>query len=191
MAHPYPLTPIQSLILSIQAKKQPEILRKLAVPDEYVEAFAFHGSMRWGEFTFDRTFDRILEMNMGPKVYVLGTSSLYTDDQVCRNASHDANLVESSDLPCGKSGDDKYEAMSSWAYDTRDGFYKRYEERWISIENPEDDFGLFHICNRSVYETGERYATFLELMEAHAAGKPVFGPSTLSWDSYTRIYHTE
>jgi hypothetical protein len=165
MAHPYPLTPIQSRILSIQAKKQPELLRKVAVPDEYVEAFAFHGSMRWGEFTFDRTFDRILEMNIGPKVYVLGTSALYTDD--------------------------KYECMSSWGYDTRDGFYKRYEERWISIENPEDEFGLFHICNRSVYETGERYTTFLELMEAHAEGKPVFGLSSISWDSYTRIYHTE
>lgn len=161
MSSPFSISHIQSLILQRLAAKTP---RKTAVPQEYYDALSFHESLKLGEFTFDTTFDRIFKLQ-DKFVYVLGSSQLQYDE---------ADGAE-------------YEYVSLWCFDTRDGKYRRFEQRWKSAEEMEDLEDLdIHLCSAThmtLYKTDMSFDTFQELLESDAK---VLGPSEAAWASYTQ-----
>ncbi len=158
MTSPFTISHIQSILLQrLAAAKTP---RKTAVPQEYYDALAFHESLKLGEFTFDTTFDRIFKLH-DKFVYVLGSSQLQYDEV------------------------DDTEYVSLWCYDTRDGKYRRFEQRWKSAEMEDLDDLDIHLCSTThmtLYKTEMAFDTFQALLESDTKA---LGPSEATWDSYT------
>ncbi len=164
----FPISHIQSLILKRLAAARP-VPRKTAVPQEYYESLAFHATLQIGEFTFDTTFDRIFKLD-GKFVYVLGSSA----------PQYDEEMVD----PVDERFED-FEFVSLWCYDTRDGKYRRFEQRWQSGEAAEEDD--VHLCTThqmTLYKTDLAFDTWEAMLESE--NPKVFGLPTHAWDSYTR-----
>ena len=162
----FQISHIQSLILQRQAAKQP---RKTAVPQEYYEAMAFHESLKLGEFTFDTTFDRVFSLD-GKLVYVLGSTQVQYDEE----------MVDEKD---GRMED--FEYVSLWCYDTRDGKYRRFEQRWNTTADVEDelDIHISPVNHMKLYKTPMEFDTFQAMLESE--DPKVFGPSIAAWTTYT------
>ncbi len=160
----FPISHIQSLILKRQAARP--VPRKTAVPQEYYDALAFHATLQLGEFTFDTTFDRIFKLD-GKFVYVLGSSAPQYGEEMVEQRS------------------EEFEFVSLWCYDTREGKYRRFEQRWQSGEAAEEDD--VHLCTThqmTLYKTELAFDTLEAMLESE--NPSVFGLSACTWDSYTR-----
>ena len=159
MSHPFPISHIQSLVLQRQKQRS---VPTTAVPEEYYDALAFHESLKLGEFTFDAAFDRILRVD-GKLVYILGSTQLQYEE------------TEAAE---------EFEFMSLWCYDTRDGMYRRFEQRWKSGEDADiEDVQLAPMEQMKLYKTDQEFPTFQTMLESE--DPKVFGYSSADWDSYT------
>ena len=172
MSNPFTISNIQSHILKMQASRLSP--RKTAVPKEYYDALAFHESLQIGRFTFDCSFDRIFKLN-DKLVYILGTTqSEYDEEEV------DGTLVE-------------YEYVWCWCYDTRDGKYRRFVQRWTTGDAAEDLDALdVHLCTANqmkLYKTDMSFDS-LEMMletlsEPETPYARFFQLIDTAWDTYT------